>query len=91
MSRQYFYWRVISEGEARANRQLILTLSSHTNIRQAESLCFFVYDLGKLACSEVHIQKNTSLLRDVSDVVWELTDSNRRPSACKADALNQLS
>ena len=34
MSRQYFYWRVISEGEARANRQLILTLSSHTNIRQ---------------------------------------------------------
>ena len=24
-------------------------------------------------------------------VLWELTDSNRRPSACKADALNQLS
>ena len=24
-------------------------------------------------------------------VVWALTDSNRRPSACKADALNQLS
>ena len=23
--------------------------------------------------------------------VWALTDSNRRPSACKADALNQLS
>ncbi len=23
--------------------------------------------------------------------LWELTDSNRRPSACKADALNQLS
>ena len=23
--------------------------------------------------------------------VWVLTDSNRRPSACKADALNQLS
>ena len=22
---------------------------------------------------------------------WTLTDSNRRPSACKADALNQLS
>ena len=22
---------------------------------------------------------------------WELTGSNRRPSACKADALNQLS
>ena len=24
-------------------------------------------------------------------VLWELTGSNRRPSACKADALNQLS
>ena len=24
-------------------------------------------------------------------VMWELTGSNRRPSACKADALNQLS
>ena len=23
--------------------------------------------------------------------LWTLTDSNRRPSACKADALNQLS
>ncbi len=23
--------------------------------------------------------------------MWALTDSNRRPSACKADALNQLS
>jgi len=25
------------------------------------------------------------------NVLWALTDSNRRPSACKADALNQLS
>ena len=24
-------------------------------------------------------------------ILWTLTDSNRRPSACKADALNQLS
>ena len=24
-------------------------------------------------------------------VLWALTDSNRRPSACKADALNQRS
>ena len=24
-------------------------------------------------------------------LTWALTDSNRRPSACKADALNQLS
>ena len=26
-----------------------------------------------------------------SNSMWALTDSNRRPSACKADALNQLS
>ncbi len=24
-------------------------------------------------------------------LVWDLLDSNQRPSACKADALNQLS
>ena len=27
----------------------------------------------------------------VQPFLWTLTDSNRRPSACKADALNQLS
>ena len=26
-----------------------------------------------------------------SSLLWAFTDSNRRPSACKADALNQLS
>ena len=29
--------------------------------------------------------------RNESGLKWELTGSNRRPSACKADALNQLS
>lgn len=28
---------------------------------------------------------------EVFFLLWELTGSNRRPSACKADALNQLS
>ncbi len=28
---------------------------------------------------------------EISLCLWALTDSNRRPSACKADALNQLS
>ena len=27
----------------------------------------------------------------LTNLLWALTDSNRRPSACKADALNQLS
>ena len=30
-------------------------------------------------------------LEKVVLILWELTDSNRRPSACKAGALNQLS
>ena len=34
--------------------------------------------------------KNRSLSQSVF-VLWGLTGSNRRPSACKADALNQLS
>ncbi|GEM_PF-2538476 len=32
-------------------------------------------------------KKSLGFLRDL----WELRDSNPRPSACKADALNQLS
>ena len=38
----------------------------------------------------VHKEKNRQHL-GVVGFVWALTDSNRRPSACKADALNQLS
>ena len=30
-------------------------------------------------------------MRLICKYLWALTDSNRRPSACKADALNQLS
>ena len=36
------------------------------------------------------IKKKMSI-RSFSSSLWALTDSNRRPSACKADALNQLS
>ena len=37
-------------------------------------------------------QKNGSNLSITTILkMWALTDSNRRPSACKADALNQLS
>ena len=31
------------------------------------------------------------LFNTFSIFLWAFTDSNRRPSACKADALNQLS
>ena len=39
----------------------------------------------------VKYKKGSQLHETLSGSVWELTGSNRRPSACKADALNQLS
>ena len=36
-------------------------------------------------------RKEDSTEMESSFLWWALTDSNRRPSACKADALNQLS
>ena len=43
--------------------------------------------------SAVHKKNNRLVINDFQSVFlkWALTDSNRRPSACKADALNQLS
>ncbi len=38
-----------------------------------------------------HNKKEGILFRHLLYFLWALTDSNRRPSACKADALNQLS
>ena len=47
----------------------------------------------KQVCAKAYKNKKMSIARHLiaSFVLWELTDSNRRPSACKADALNQLS
>ena len=39
--------------------------------------------------SRYHTKKDDPLKEN--HLRWALTDSNRRPSACKADALNQLS
>ena len=40
----------------------------------------------------IHIRlKNLLKSPGITEASWELTDSNHRPSACKADALNQLS
>ena len=36
-------------------------------------------------------KKGFQFAETLSCFEWELTGSNRRPSACKADALNQLS
>ena len=39
----------------------------------------------------LNINKKGYLMKEITFLWWALTDSNRRPSACKADALNQLS
>ena len=44
----------------------------------------------KTKCGKVYDLKGFNLL-NLYWWLWELTGSNRRPSACKADALNQLS
>ncbi len=36
-------------------------------------------------------KKGLSFSETLCDIEWEHTGSNRGPSACKADALNQLS
>ena len=52
----------------------------------------------KMACLQRYlIQKKSDdiegyLFEEISkEILWSLRDSNPRPSACKADALNQLS
>ena len=74
------------------NRPLTLTPSSTTNQKASQGLRFFVCLLCGLAHKEQNKQKkHATQSSSVSSDKWELTDSNRRPSACKADALNQLS
>ena len=69
-----------------------LTPSSTTNQKASRGLRFFVCLLCGLAHKELNKQKkHATQSSSVSSDKWELTDSNRRPSACKADALNQLS
>ena len=46
------------------------------------------FSLYETKCNDT---KKACRLVDLQALLWALTDSNRRPSACKADALNQLS
>ena len=88
-----------------ATAYLILTLSNRTiSLKRglAQARIFFVevrkmlvFDrsstkkrLGQPNLSSTDIKQKKQPFRIA---LWELTDSNRRPSACKADALNQLS
>ena len=57
-------------------------------IANANLFCFIPRLASKLAAG---IKQKKMSFDIFLLVLWELTDSNRRPSACKADALNQLS
>ena len=63
------------------------------NKKQLRSLLLFLHLRLKVNFSRRYKNKKRCLSTSSCFVFvsWELTDSNRRPSACKADALNQLS
>ena len=58
--------------------------------KQADTLVFLFVCRLRTCTQRLHTNKKKRHLT-MSLLEWELTDSNRRPSACKADALNQLS
>ena len=45
----------------------------------------------QIATEKYKQKKDLHFIVSLFKKMWALTDSNRRPSACKADALNQLS
>ena len=59
--------------------------------RKACSLSFLSLTTSKLVNYCCYKQQKKDINDVLSVCLWALTDSNRRPSACKADALNQLS
>ena len=58
--------------------------------KQADTLVFLFVCRLRTCTQRLHTNKKKRHLT-MSLLEWELTDSTRRPSACKADALNQLS
>ncbi len=57
-------------------------------------ICIEKLDLCYPGCYLSKIKKPIAMYKTLTIsflILWELTGSNRRPSACKADALNQLS
>ncbi len=62
-----------------------------TNTKRCVEHDMFLHFLYQPRTQKKTTEKNSIVYLDFTDVLWALTDSNRRPSACKADALNQLS
>ena len=62
---------------------------------------FGIYNIYQILCNKhLILSPQNATLAIIENILqplksyrmlWALTDSNRRPSACKADALNQLS
>ncbi len=58
-------------------------------IRLIAKICLCLRTCSRYAPKKQKVPKSRHLLACL--FLWELRDSNPRPSACKADALNQLS
>ena len=66
--------------------------SHHTNRENPLTQSKLTYlDMLVLWKTNIEGTKKGEPLKILLCLTWALTDSNRRPSACKADALNQLS
>lgn len=87
---QFYGWWVRFEltytcpTNTRLNHSAIITIffSGRRGIWTPEGVSQRIYSPPQLA---------TLVSSQIYFISWEQTDSNRRPSACKADALNQLS
>ena len=72
-----------------------MTVSCYATTLMADGVLAGASGVGKRTMGALWEQKNLGRISDEIPTEktpqWALTDSNRRPSACKADALNQLS
>ena len=73
----------------------VSTAACYATTLMADGVLAGASGVGKRTMGAPGEQKNLGRISDEIPTEktpqWALTDSNRRPSACKADALNQLS
>ena len=60
-------------------------------IKRANTQIFITFFAKMIEKDTIRRDEYTKKEELLSSSVWAFTDSNRRPSACRADALNQLS
>ena len=92
---QYVYvaiYRELKHLQAEANKpRQIKPTSSDVTFDPIDALTCFRKNLNRKVVNLSHVWHEQKKERFYPLFLWAFTDSNRRPSACKADALNQLS